>query len=201
MKRSFNSTIIDKICNLLPIEILSTAASTPLGLLYWPNEDRKIGAEYLVKLNFPIASDATEWQTIDRYFNGGNEQLCKKFFAECNGFSLGRRFTAFGILQHDAHRHGGNSYLNVPYDLQGQSFGSYPQFAPSAGYFLSQARIGPDERLFCNVIEPDGAIISGEFRENERVAEVFGSFEHWLDRRVPTALREIRNDLESRGER
>lgn len=87
----------------------------------------------------------------------------------------------------------GLSYLNVPFDLRGQSYRSYPEFAPERGYFLSHFNFGSEQAHHCDVISESGEIISGNFRQNEDILERFDSFDQWLDVRVPQALMELRS--------
>ncbi len=189
--------VLELIQSQLPELVREAALETTKGLLYWPNDNLRRGPKYLIRLHFPLKAEDINWDIVSPFFNGGCEETCRGFFAQCNGFELSSRFAAFGI------NIGGSydglkplSYLNVPYDLVGQSYGSYPQFAPNAGYFISSIDLGENDREICDIVTPQGNIIYGEFRKNTEVLGEFDNFESWIGTRVPQALANMAEDLE-----
>lgn len=188
--------VIELIQSLLPESIRETEIETTKGYIYLPNTEVRRGPKYLMALNFPLKEEEIQWDIILPFFNGGCEEACRNFFAQSNGFSLSYRFGAFGILTHDPFDDDEFSHLNVPYDLRGQSYGSYPQFAPNAGYFIGKLRTGRDNLEICDIVTPEGNIVYGEFRKNDKVLGEFDDFESWISTRVPQALAEIAEDLE-----
>jgi len=188
--------ILELIQSRLPESVRKTELETTKGLLYWPNDNLRRGPKYLIRLHFPLKAESINWDIVSPFFNGGCEEICRNFFAQCNGFSFFRNFSAFGINIDGSYDRQGFSHLNVPYDLVGQSYGSYPQFAPNAGYFISSINLGEDDREICDIITPEGNIIYGEFRKNTEVLGAFDSFESWIGTRVPQALADMAEDLE-----
>lgn len=187
--------VIEVIKSLLPKEIAATQHETTKGLLFWPNDNLRLGPRYLIRLNYPLDVSAVDWNRITPYFNGGHEDTCRAFLGGCNGFSFSWRFSAPGILTHSPYDRQGLSFLNVPYDLGGQSYRSYPQFAPSVGYFVAKIRLGLDNSEICDIVTPDGRIVYGEFRQNTDVLGEFKNIDEWLNERVPQALQEVKVDL------
>lgn len=182
--------IIEKIVSLLDTEIRQTQVETTKGLLFVPNDDMIRGPSYLIRVNDALETSEVDWGALEMYMGGGNAELIKSFFGQCNGFAFVRHFSAPGILTHDPYDGCGYSNLNIPYDLRGNSHGSYPQFAPTLGYFLSQLSVGKEYRDLCDVITPDGQIIYGYFREDEAILGHFDDFDSWLETRVPQAVKE-----------
>jgi len=187
--------VIELIQSNLPSSIRKTELETTKGLLYLPNDNLRRGPKYLIRLHKPLKEEQINWDLVLPFFNGGHEETCRIFFAQCNGFSVSHRLCAPGILTHDPYDGQGLSFLNVPYDLVGQSYGSYPQFAPNAGYFISDAHIGETDREICDIVTPEGTIVFGEFRKNNELLGKFSSFEEWISNRVQQALEDIEKDM------
>ena len=184
-------SVIEHILSLLPEHVLATKFETTKGLLFVPNDDMRKGPRYLIKINAPLAPTDIDWSIVSPFFNGGNEDVCRDFFGNCNGFSLGRQFTSWGILTQSPYTGELLDALNVPYDLRGNGYGSYPVHAPNTGYFIGALMINMEETAFTDIVLPDGSIVSGEFRKKPEVIEKFADVSSWIENRVPRALRNM----------
>lgn len=178
----------EQILSLLPSTLLEEAVTTPKGRLLCPNDDLLRGPKFLIRLNDALPESLIDWQMVTPFFNGGNEALCRAFLGQSNGFSIGNQFVAPGILTQNAHDGNLLHSLNVPYDLATLAYGSYPQFAPNAGYFIAASLCELQLVETCDIITPEGQIIAGRFRDGPEVLEQFDDIPSWLNRRVPQAL-------------
>lgn len=196
VKESTRMGVLQVIRELLPTTLRAEVMTTANGELYWPNTDLILGPKFLIRLNFPLSKERLEWESVQPYLGGADEAVVHRFFSECNGFSFGRRFAAFGIIRDGAYGGAEFDWLNTPYDLRGNSYGSYPQYAPTKGYFISELHPKDKGSDICDVVIETGEIVSGRFRESETVLERFGDLESWLAARVPVALDLVRVDWE-----
>ena len=170
-----------------PDAIVETEILTSKGALYLPTGEEPPSQPFLISLHRALPPEDYDLDRIRPYFNGGCEETCVKF-SRCNGFSFSYYFTAYGILIDGAYAGGGLSFYNVPYDLAGQSYRSYPKYAPSNGYFVSTLQTPENDEELCDVIDAHGRIVAGYFRKSTEVLETFDSLVAWISRRVPQAL-------------
>lgn len=172
-------------------DLLSDCTETDYGWVSMRNDDFSLGPRYLISFNYPTKIDEIGY--ISQFSGEACKRLLGAFYRSTNGMRLfSDHFVVPGVHFRTAEEQG-LDFFNIPIDVGLMSGKEYPGHAPVSGAVLGSSfrDMRGETHHLLDILDNEGNIVSGYFKDNPVVTERFSSFQDWISKRIPEARHEF----------